>query len=241
MVSIRGQYCIDRFEVSLVELDTSLDLSPYYHPTLWQTRSAFTTWEKLRHEMGQPEVRLLPVPEPPEFQLQRSFDVKAVARKGVVPNGYLSGKVAERACKNAGKRLCSEVEWVQACRGEADQQFPYGPQYTSGKCNVYGGAHPAAILHGSSSVGHLDPRLNHFEHEGKPLLHPTGSNPECASRWGDDAVYDMVGNLDEWVADEEGLFLGGFYARATREGCLSRISAHPPGYFDYSLGTRCCQ
>ena len=94
---------------------------------------------------------------------------------------------------------------------------------------------------GTGGPGHLDPRLNHFEHKGASLLHTTGANPECASHWGDDAVYDMVGNLDEWVDDEEGVFLGGFYARNTREGCLSRVSAHPRGYCDYSLGIRCCQ
>ena len=31
-----------------------------------------------------------------------------------------------------------------------------------------------------------------------------------------------------------GMFLGGFYSRATRNGCESKITAHPPAYFDYS-------
>jgi formylglycine-generating enzyme required for sulfatase activity len=52
---------------------------------------------------------------------------------------------------------------------------------------------------------------------------------------------DMVGNLDEWVSDPEGVFLGGFYSRATRDGCDSFIDTHAPSYYDYSLGTRCCQ
>ena len=38
-----------------------------------------------------------------------------------------------------------------------------------------------------------------------------------------------------------GSFVGGFYARATREGCDARISSHAREYFDYSLGTRCCR
>jgi hypothetical protein len=49
----------------------------------------------------------------------------------------------------------------------------------------------------------------------------------------------MVGNLDEWVAD--GGFSGGFFSRGTREGCDARITSHPPEYFDYSLGARCCR
>ena len=62
----------------------------------------------------------------------------------------------------------------------------------------------------------------------------------CASKWGDDAVFDMVGNLDEWTDDPRGTFVGGFYARATRAGCDARVSSHGASYFDYSTGVRCC-
>ena len=51
----------------------------------------------------------------------------------------------------------------------------------------------------------------------------------------------MVGNLDEWVDEDTGAFQGGFYSRSTREGCDARITVHPPQYFDYSLGARCCK
>jgi formylglycine-generating enzyme len=72
------------------------------------------------------------------------------------------------------------------------------------------------------------------------LLHSTGSDPECVSRWGADGVWAMVGNLDEWIDDKRGAFLGGFYARNTEAGCAARIDVHPPNYYDYSLGVRCC-
>jgi hypothetical protein len=71
-------------------------------------------------------------------------------------------------------------------------------------------------------------------------LRPTGGTPGCKSQWGDDAVYDMVGNLDEWVDEADGTFVGGFYARSTRNGCESKITAHAPTYLDYSIGARCC-
>jgi hypothetical protein len=51
----------------------------------------------------------------------------------------------------------------------------------------------------------------------------------------------MVGNLDEWVLDERGVFRGGFYARKSDKGCGARISSHGATYFDYSTGARCCQ
>lgn len=241
MVSIAGAYCIDRYESSLVDTQKERRLSPYYHPSVTHTRSAYKTWQEERFNMGDPEHQMLPLPEPPAFQLQGAFDVKSVVLQGAVPNGYLNQLVARRACENAGKRLCTEAEWVRACRGQEDRAFPYGDTYVQGRCNVFNGKHPAKILHGNYSIGHLDPRLNHFVHDGAPLLHTTGSDPECRSRWGNDAVYDMVGNLDEWIDDQSGVFVGGFYSRGTRDGCAARIGSHPPEYFDYSLGVRCCR
>ena len=153
----------------------------------------------------------------------------------------MSGAAAERACERAGKRLCAEEEWVVACRGQKNRKFPYGEAYVDGKCNVYRATHPARVLHGNASIGHFDPRLNQVEEEAGPLLRRTGATPECASEWGNDAVYDMVGNLDEWIDDPDGTFVGGFYSRSTREGCDSRIEVHTYKYYDYSLGVRCCK
>ena len=58
---------------------------------------------------------------------------------------------------------------------------------------------------------------------------------------GNDAVFDMVGNLDEWVDDDDGVFVGGFYARAKKDGCQSTVRTHGLTYADYSTGFRCCQ
>ena len=241
MVVVQGHFCFDRFEAALVDVAQERRISPYYHPTRGQTRASYERWEQERFTMGSPEYQILPLPVPPRFQLSETFQVKAKVERGVVPNGYLNGLIAEQACLNADKRLCTEEEWEMACRGETGQQFPYGSEYRAGECNVHNGVHPAAVLHGHASLGHLDPRLNHFSHRGQPLLATTGSYAACASRWGDDAIYDMVGNLDEWVADEDGVFRGGFYARNTKAGCEARISSHPRAYFDYSLGVRCCR
>ena len=241
MVDVAGRFCIDRYEASLVDLERERRVSPYYYPSLNRTKSTFEAWETLRFTMGDEHYQTLSLPAPPAFQLSAPFRVKAVSQPGVVPNGYLSGLIAGEACRNAGKRLCTEEEWVLACRGQSDQRFPYGDVYEPGRCNVHRDVHPARILHGHASLGHLDPRLNHFAYQGRALLHSTGSNQDCASRWGSDAVYDMVGNLDEWIDDEQGAFLGGFYSRGTKEGCQSKITAHPQAYYDYSLGVRCCR
>ena len=97
-------------------------------------------------------------------------------------------------------------------------------------------------LWGDASKGHWDPRLNQIQVEGSPLLRPTGETSACRSAWGDDGIYDMVGNLDEWVDDPatKGTFVGGFYARDTVRGCDAKVTEHPAVFFDFSTGVRCC-
>jgi formylglycine-generating enzyme required for sulfatase activity len=183
----------------------------------------------------------MPLPDLPAWQRDREPSPMARNRRGDIPSGYLSADVAEAVCQRAGKRLCNEQEWATACRGQENRKFPYGDEYRHGVCNVFRDTHPAQALHSDASEGHLDPRLNLVKEGDQALLLPSGSAAECASHWGSDAVYDMVGNLDEWVQNGSGKFMGGFYARATREGCDASVSSHARSYFDYSLGTRCCR
>ncbi len=241
MVEVKGQFCIDRWESSLVDATSGRDLSPYYSPLPDHAKKARSYWQSEHLAMGSASARTLELPELADWQLNNHVEPMAVSKPGRVPNGYLDGNSAQRACERAGKRLCTTDEWTTACRGKQARSFPYGDRYEQGACNVFREAHPAVILHGDASIGHLDPRLNLVESPEGPLLRRTGATTRCASQWGQDAVYDMVGNLDEWVDDGAGAFLGGFYARATRSGCDARISTHPRAYADYSLGVRCCK
>jgi len=240
MVDIKGQFCIDRWEDVLVDAPTGRALSPYYSPISERAKKARDIWETERSNLGSAKARSLELPPVGEWQFSRQVQPMAVSKPGRIPSGYVDGNAAAKACERAGKRLCRTEEWMTACRGQQDRQFPYGDHYEHGSCNVFRETHPAVILHGDASTGHMDPRLNLVEGPDGPLLRTTGSKPHCASNWGQDAVYDMVGNLDEWVEDGEGAFMGGFYARATRSGCDARITAHPKAYADYSLGVRCC-
>lgn len=240
MVSVAGDYCIDRFETSLQDAQARA-LSPFYHPSAKRATSDYAHWKRKALLVGPTWARQTTVPTPPFWQLNPPVVALAKSQRGVLPNGYLSGELSERACQAVKKRLCSEEEWTRACRGQLDRDFPYGEDYQVGKCNVHRGSHPAALLHGNASSGHLDPRLNLVSDRDGALLSKTGSFSQCASRWEKDAVYDMVGNLDEWVRNENGVFRGGFYSRASATGCQARIAAHPVNYLDYSLGTRCCR
>lgn len=165
----------------------------------------------------------------------------AVSKKGVLPNGYLSGNDADLACKNAQKRLCKYEEWLVACQGRQQRPFPYGDTYKHGACNIFRYMHPAVVLHNDASRGHLDPRLNQVKEGNDPLLRLTGATQTCRSDWGEEeGLYDMNGNLDEWIEDEKGRFVGGFFSRSRKDGCRNSVTAHPRAYFDYSTGTRCC-
>jgi formylglycine-generating enzyme len=241
MVDVGGRFCIDRWEASLLDAAGGRRISPHYHPTRRATAAAYGRWQKARLEAATAEGRSMPVPAPPDWQLREQFEPRAEARAGTLPNGYLDAEIAERACRNAGKRLCTPDEWVLACRGQKNRKFPYGDRYQAGVCNVFRESHPAALLHGNASINHSDPRLTLVQFRGRPLLRPTGTTDECKSEWGADAIFDMVGNLDEWVDDPGGMFLGGFFSRGTREGCDSKITSHPRNYWDYSLGVRCCK
>ena len=241
MVSVR-KFCVDRWESSMVDRATGRPLSPYYPPHAKLLREVFQAWDVDRGNFGSDGARAMPVPEVSDWQRTHEFDLKAVSQKGAVPQAYVSYPLAKRACENAGKRLCTRDEWVAACKGDTGTKFPYGETFERSKCNVWGYVHPGVALHQSATFGHRDPRLNLVSEGGeRPFLRLTGAMSTCASKWGKDAAYDMVGNVDEWVDGDRPEFVGGFYARSTSNGCESRVTNHAPAYYDYSVGVRCCR
>jgi len=239
---LAGSVCVDRWEASMVDRTTGEPLSPYYPPHARLLREVWQAWELDRGMFGAEGARAMPLPEISEWQRTHEFDARAVSMPGVVPQAYVPYPVAARACRNAGKRLCTRDEWTRACQGEARTRFPYGGEYEQGRCNVWRPIHPGVALHQAAWFGHRDPRLNLVTEGEAPLLRKTGTTPSCASRWGKDAAFDMVGNIDEWVdGPERPEFVGGFYARSTKNGCEARVTNHGAMYYDYSVGVRCCR
>jgi formylglycine-generating enzyme required for sulfatase activity len=161
--------------------------------------------------------------------------------EGVAPQGYISGEMAESACEAAGKRLCTPEEWRRACQGPDGFTYPYGNVYDANACNDSCGEHPIISYWGD------DPNEWDSEHMNAPginqqpdTLDATGANPACMTAEG---IFDMHGNLHEWVMDTEGTFQGGFYADGSINGpgCLYTTTAHSFSYHDYSTGFRCCK
>jgi sulfatase modifying factor 1 len=194
-------------------------------------------------------------------------DVRFEARSlpGVMPQAYISRVEAAAACSNAGKRLCSMHEWRRACEGPRGWHWPYGGDAIAGRCNHNKG-HLLSLRHGS------DARLwKYNEQFNDPLLDITpgflAKTGEYAGCTTPDEVYDLVGNLHEWVSDMvdaelverleaedverhnqpwkegNGVFMGGFFSTADQlgAGCTFTTIAHEPAYHDYSIGFRCCR
>jgi formylglycine-generating enzyme required for sulfatase activity len=165
--------------------------------------------------------------------------VRAVSSANVYPQGYISAVQAQRACMQSGKRLCRVAEWGRACRGPDPKAYGYGDRREPGRCND-SGKNPVVSLYGR---GHWNwktmnlPELNQQE----STLARTGEHAACTNGYG---VYDMVGNLHEWVADPKGTFYGGYYQDVSSvghgEGCGYLTTAHEARYHDYSTGFRCC-
>jgi formylglycine-generating enzyme len=239
MVLVLDRFCIDRYEATMVDKSSGRGFSPYYPPNRREAKKAVAGQKWGPAALGKEEIDP-PVPRLPEWERGEGTEALAVSVPQVVPQAYVSKLTAKAACETAGKRLCAIDEWKLACRGEKNTRHPYGDKYKIGMCNVHGTSHPASILYGNASLGHWDPRLNQVVVNGAPLLKPTGATPTCRSAWGTDGVYDMVGNLDEWVEDGKATFVGGFYARDTFRGCDAKVSRHPAMFFDFSTGVRCC-
>lgn len=184
---------------------------------------------------------------------ERTFDqshpveghvVRAVNERGGHPQGYISGAQAEQACGRSGKRLCAPDEWKLACKGPDKMQYGYGAKNEAGRCNDHGRSPMMAIfgLGGDRSQAAKwtqermnDPRLNQLA----GTVAASGTYDGCTNAYG---VYDMVGNLHEWVADPKGTFVGGYFldTHQNGDGCGYRTDAHAFWYHDYSTGFRCC-
>lgn len=165
--------------------------------------------------------------------------VLALSAPNVVPQGYIDQITAKAACERAGKRLCTDNEWLMACRGSQNWTYPYGPTRQPKVCNDSRTCHPVPQYFetGASWIWSKiqTPCINQMP-DG---LAATGAYTGCVSPVG---AYDMMGNLHEWTSNPTGVFRGGFYVDTKKngEGCLYATTAHNVYHWDYSTGFRCC-
>jgi len=246
MAPVRSPSTVSALEVPKDRCPRSMILVP-------TSRFCIHRWEaQMFHENGQLHDPFRVPPFPREMG-----GMYAKAFPGVVPQGYVGRDQAELACRNAGFRLCTVEEWQSACRGPKAAMFPYGTNHrVDGRCNTHkfpDSEHLVLYFYPDAkwtTQEMNDPRINQFP-DG---LATTGHYVQCTNAYG---VFDMVGNLQEWVADlvEDGkregnaIALGDHYMGQGKnfEGCEARNVAHDyhpdepeRNQRDYSTGFRCC-
>ncbi len=142
---------------------------------------------------------------------------------GLSPSYGVTWYQAASACRANGFHLCTSQEWEDACDGTP------GPG---------GRAHPVADATSADSACNI-------RHAGDGTLSASGHSPGCHTPEG---VYDLEGNLWEWVdpgktaadgtpvTDKRG---GGYYSATVATCGQAAVGGHRPDW-DGTIGFRCC-
>ena len=158
------------------------------------------------------------------------------------PVVHVSWQDGRAYCRWAGKRLPTEAEWEYVARGEENRTFPWGADIDRSKAN-YG----------------RDTCCGPDVGDGYERTAPVATFPDGVSPFG---LFDMAGNVVEWVEDRYG---HEYYAispqgnpagpadganRVLRGGAwiddpyflrtFSRLGLHPETTLDY-VGFRCAK
>src|SRR5262249_17967817 len=128
-------------------------------------------------------------------------------QKGGHPIWMLTWFQAQATCKKKSKRLCWASEWTAACEGAEHTPFPYGWDRNHFTCNI-DNQWIDPIKRGNFLFYSKDKDVATKELLRLDQSVPSGSLADCKSGpWGhdagdNDAVYDMTGNMDEWVISD---------------------------------------
>ena len=160
--------------------------------------------------------------------------------KGRRPTVSVSWDQARDVCANEGKRLCMAEEWTLACEGPERKPYPFGYARDATACNF----DKPYIMPDNDAYD--DPRTRAAEIERVSQSESSGSRAACVSDYG---VFDLTGNVDEWVVNEHGSPQGpefqsalkGGYWGPVRNRCRPMTTDHNHWHHGYQIGFRCCK
>jgi sulfatase modifying factor 1 len=156
---------------------------------------------------------------------------------GAMPHVGMTWERAKAKCEADSKRLCTSSEWTLACEGP--ELTPYPDGYTRGTCNQ---DRPYIF---PDNAAFRNPATRPREIERLRQSHPSGARLGCVSHYG---AFDMTGNVDEWVVNEQGSRLdrpydsglkGGYWG-PVRNRCRPMTVDHNAWHAGYQIGFRCC-
>lgn len=178
-----------------------------------------------------PAVRTIALPDL-SFNIDTfEADASGNSARHTIPALRTSWFAAKSACESAGKRLCTEREWVSACQNAAAKDDNANGEFADDM--IEGTAYPYGDYHDDGRCWDAK--------EGdafRPVF--TGENPGCVTPSG---VYDMTGNVEEWVGEspEKAALLGGAWDTSEDHArCYRRNDTFGPGYASPRTGFRCC-
>jgi formylglycine-generating enzyme required for sulfatase activity len=157
--------------------------------------------------------------------------------RGDKPFVMRSYESAQRWCGERGKRVCREQEWELACEGPDHRPLSYGWRVDIKLCNSDKTWRPFDVrkLYSRDATEQDAELLRLWQGS------PSGAYASCVSPFG---IYDLNGNVEEWVASRPGRpvpgsLMGGFWAKPWT-GCRGTNDAHEPSFTFYETGFRCC-